>query len=201
VDGERNYCSNHVPQQGEILRPLFVDKSMDGRLNFLLDEEMVFEYEIGGTKRGRVGFRTEMSPGGEFYFKSGDARIYFGKWEGTFYLYRIEGNYSVIHRAFFLALPRIPLCYEEDISWEDFLPLSLSMRSLKKELLLLGASFFPDMGRVKGRYWFSSAGEIQGRIYSGDQEILTRVTLHPIKGFEEIEVREGREKIYYLRRV
>ncbi len=199
MDESFTYFSNHVPEVGQILTPLVVDKSLDYRTNFLLDEEMKFVCEINGIKKREITFKTKMAPSGEFYLDGEGGKIYFGKWEGTFYLYRLEGRYGEFHRAFFLSLPRMPLCYYSHLTWEDFLPLSLSIKGIKKHFMMFIASFFPSVGRICGRYTFLSPSIIEGKVGRGRKDILTTISLDPIKGIAQIELKEGTKNIIMRR--
>ncbi len=195
MDSSFNYFSNHIPEVQQIVTPLFLDKSLDGKMDFLLDEEMKFFCEKNGVEKGEISFKTKMDPCGEFYFDAEGGRIYFGKWEGTFYFYRLEGRCGDFHRALFFSLPRLPLCYSPHLVWKDFLPLAISLRGIKKYLFMFVASFVPGFGRIGGEYTFVSSNVIEGKIGKGREEISTRVSLHPIKGLAKIEIRGEIENI------
>jgi len=100
--------------------------------------------QVQGAADGTLCFA---SPGGQ--------RLYFGKRNGTFFCYRLEGdepNLALLLRA----LPRLPLCNRDGLTTADHLPASLLCegRSLAGRLgraaIQLGSAFLPGLERTDG---------------------------------------------------
>jgi len=87
VSGEKFY-SNDLPEEEEIVEPLHLDKSLDVRLTYILDQEYTYEVLEKGLKKSELNLTVKMAPDGTFYFDSGKGRLYFGKHENTFYFYQ-----------------------------------------------------------------------------------------------------------------
>jgi len=200
-DKEPLFKSNHVPEEGTRIMALYPDKGLDNRLSFLLDEEMGFDILIDGEKVSHEICKVKMDPDGTYYFDARIDRIYFNKWHGTFYVLRHEGV-SEWARAFFMAMPRVPLTFVKNMLWEDYLPLETYFGRFKRSILAFCASFNYDVARVRGIYRFVSVDEIKGEISGGFEEeiVKTLLRLDPQKGISSVDVqRAGR--IITIRRV
>ncbi len=194
---DKVYFANQLPLEGQRVIALYPDKSLDMKMTFLLDEKMDFVALVNNVPKTNLEMKTKMDGNGEFYFEINESRLYFGKWEGTFYFYRLEGKITPELKALFTALPRLPLVFKEGLHWEDFLPLHVVLEGLKKHLVLLASSFLPSMAKVKGEYRFLSPDEITGEIK--ELSLKTYVKLHPIKGIERVEVNTKGQKIVLRR--
>ncbi len=161
---QNRFFSNDLPKEGEIVEPVFPDKSIEIKMTFVLD--YTFEYEvIKGEKRENLSLTVKMAPDGTFYFDSGKGQLYFGKHEGTFYFYRIDGEDPYL-KLFFLALPRMPLFYREGLRWEDFLPVKVVTGGIKKSLILFFSSFNHNLSHIQYTGKFEKNMKITGKITS-----------------------------------
>ena len=193
IDSNNRYHSNDIPKENQRLAPLFTDKVMDFKMSFLLDEQMEFELKKGGTKVKNVKLSVKMDSSGEFYLESGNSRLYFTKWEGTFYVNRIEGKVEPELKAIFLALPRLPLVCKHGMEWNDCIPTHLALKGIRKDITLLKNYLYPSNCTVRGTYRFTSDDEITG--YIEPCNIKTHTILHETKGFSKIEVALNETKI------
>ncbi len=188
------FMSNHIPKEGMRIQALYPDKGLDNRFSFLLDDETDLDILVNGEKVSHKTCRVRMDPDGTYYFDAGADRIFFNKWHGTFYVLRHEGA-SEWARAFFMAMPRVPLTFVKNMTWEDYLPLETYFGRFKRALLAFSASFNHDIARVRGIYRFVSTDEITGEISGGFEEetVKTLLRLDPQKGFSSMDVqRAGR---------
>jgi len=119
---------------------------------------------------------------------------------GTFYLYRVDGKIDDVIETIFTAIPRMPLTYKEGLRWEDYIPVSIAIRHVKRHLILFVSSFFPMITNIKGMYEFVSPYEIKGEIYGFGEKINTYIKLHSLRGWEKI-VLEKKDKKITLRRI
>jgi len=190
------YQANRIPEEGDRLIGLFPDSSIDRSTTFLLDDEMSFLVESNG-KTVKETLRVAMAPSGLFYFQCGKSRLYFDKKDGAFYLTQLEFGASLSLKALFLAMPRIPLTYDDEFTWRDFLPVETAMSGLKKNMSLFMNSFNHNFLTIEGRYSFACKDEITGEIVSSTdkQRIFTSLKLHPAKGFESLKVKGGNMNI------
>jgi len=183
------YLANHIPDKGQRLVPVKLDKRMKQRLSFLLDEELSFRVSINGSELEET-VQVKMASDGNLYFQSGRGRLFFETRDGTFYLYRLEGRMSPGLKALFLALPRMPLAYEKGLGWQDYLPLEPAMNRMLRGTILFFSSFHHDFGKLRGEYCFVAQDEIRGKIFAPGNRFLfsTLVKLSPQKGFLCLEV-------------
>src|SRR6185437_3480021 len=115
------YRANDLPAEGADVEPLYPDKRLDHATGFVLDEVYQFGVTQCGKAKGQFQVKVSMALDGTFYFESARGRLYFGKHEGTFYIYRLEGNDPWLS-LLFLALPRLPLSYRDGLTWLDYVP-------------------------------------------------------------------------------
>ncbi len=201
MDSENNYYANNIPKKGQKVIPLYPEVALDTKMTFLLEEEMKFcILENENSLQKEVTLKTKMNERGEFYFEIGNTYIYFSKWMGTFYMYRVDGKIDDVIEAFFVSLPRLPLTYKEGLKWKDYIPVSVVVRHIKKHFILFLSSFLPAVTKIKGSYKFVSPDEIKGEIYGFGEKMETYVKLHPLKGWEEIVLKKKNKKIT-LRRI
>ncbi len=183
------YHANDLPAEGDRVEPLYPDPRLDEITNFLLDDVQEYEIHHQGTPAGRVRFRVGMAPDGSHYFESGRARLYFGKHEGTFYMYRLVGDDPYL-RLLFLALPRLPLTYKWNLTWCDYVPIGVAATGMKRGLARLATFFRPSAARIKVTQTFRSANCVQSRLESRVLGLNTaaRVELDPQRGFASVQV-------------
>ena len=190
-----DFHANDLPEVNTQVESLPSEKTLGNQMGFVLDEVYRFRVQgcdkdrFPGSREGLVELTVRMAPDSTFYLDSGRSRLYFGTEEGTFYFYRMEGDDPCL-RAFFLALPRIPLAYRQGLVWEDHLPAGLVTSGLRRALIRLARSVHPRLGTVAVHLSFKEGGTVTGRVESGllRGEWRTRAVLHPFRGFQSVQV-------------
>jgi urea transporter len=180
------FCDVGVPRKGEVVEPVFPDKSLFNRLNLLIDQE--FSYELL-TQEDSEDFnvKVKMAPDGTFYLTDGKAKLYFGIENSTFYFYHFEGDSSSPLKYFFFSTPKIPLISREGVVWRDYLPLLSLSSPLKRELLLFLSSFNHELFKVRVNSTFSSPDVVSSDILLPGSEVVKAYSkLSPDFGFEEV---------------
>ena len=157
------FFSNDLPKENEVVEPIFVDKSLDLKTSFALDNRFIYEVYEKGKKVDEFEIKVEMALDGTFYFKSDKGKLYFGKLNGTFYFYRLDGNDEYL-KDFFLALPKMPLAYRKGLKWEDFIPIKTVLNSFHKSIILLISSFYHNFAKVKYEGIFTDEYNIEGKV-------------------------------------
>ncbi len=184
------FYSNRVPLEGKDIEPVAVNKRLDNSLTFILDQHHSFAVYQNGSKTDELELEVKMAPDGLFYFDSGKGRLYFGKHEGTFYFYRVEGKDNYLNKMF-MALPRLPLAFKEEMSWEDTIPVGSVVSGFKRGATLFLSSFYHDLNRITYSGKWKDDLTVEGEIksgYLGIDETCT-VKLDEFAGFEYIRVR------------
>ena len=189
------FHANDTPGVDTLVESLPAEKALESQMGFVLDE--VYRFQVKGCDRDRfpgaqeglVEFTVRMAPDSTFYLDSGRGRLYFGKEEGTFYFYRMEGDDPCL-RALFLALPRLPLAYRQGLAWDDHVPAGLVTTGLRRAMVRLVRSVHPRLGTVAVRLSFKKEGTVTGRVESGllRGEWKTRVVLHRFRAFQTVQV-------------
>ena len=189
------FHANDTPAVGTLVEALPVEKALENRMGFVLDE--VHRFRVGGCDRDRFPDAREgvfeltvrMAPDSTFYLDSGRGRLYFGARDGTFYFHRMEGGDPCL-RGMFLALPRIPLAFRRNLRWSDHVPAGTVTWGARRALVRLARSLVPRLGTVSVALEFAEERRVVGRVRSGllRREWETQVVLHPFRGFQSVRV-------------
>lgn len=185
------YHANDVPGEREQVEPLYAEKRLDEATTFILDEEQHYAVVRRGRPAGQLRLRAAVGADGVHYFQSARARLYFGKHEGTFYFYRLEGNDPAL-AAMFLALPRLPLAYQQGLTWHDCVPSRVATRGLRRAAARLASFVYPPLTRVPVTLRFAGPQRIESRLESAILGLkrTAHVELDPRGGFASIAAGE-----------
>ena len=164
TDGTQHHA-NDLPSEGHEVEPLYPDKRLDAATSFILDDEVHYEVLRNGRPHGRLSVHVGMADDGTYYLQSDRGRLYFGKHEGTFYCYRVEGHDPWLGRLF-LALPRMPLAYRRGLAWDDYVPVGLATTGVRRALARLLSSFLPGLAKVRVHMRFASETRVESHIES-----------------------------------
>ena len=182
------FFSNDLPKENEIVEPVYMDKSLDLKTSFALDNRFIYEVYKDKEKIDEFELKVEMALDGTFYFNSGKGKLYFGKNNGTFYFYRLDGDDKYL-KDFFLALPRMPLAYRKSLKWKDYIPLRILLNSFHKSIILFVSSFYHNFAKVnyKGEFVdeYTILGKVNFPLLNINREY--KVKLDDILGIKEIE--------------
>ncbi len=142
------FHANDLPHEGQQLEQLYREKQFDDRTSFVLDDELNYDVFLRGRPVDHVSLKVKLAIDGTYYFQTDLGRLYFGKYDGTFYYYRIEGHDPYL-RMLFLACPRLPLTYRKSLRWIDYVPASVALSGPRRFIARLGAILFPNLARVE----------------------------------------------------
>lgn len=141
------FQSNNIPEEKRTVEPLYRDKRLDTVTNFILDDELRYEILRNGKRLGELVLKVKMAADGSFYLESKRGQLFFGKHEGTFYFYRVAGDDPWLS-WFFLALPRMPLAYRENLVWHDYVPAGLVRQGVRSAIVGLLSSLYPKLALI-----------------------------------------------------
>lgn len=161
---DHQFYANDVPPEGAQIEPIYPDKHLDAVTAFMLDDRYEYRVLKNGQPVGYVRLTVRMAPDGTFYLDSGKGQLYFGKHEGTFYMYRLEGNCHYL-KMIFLALPRLPLSAKVGLSWQDHIPVGVVARGITKMGIRFLSSFYHGLAHIQTTLTVTPAG-IEGKIES-----------------------------------
>ena len=175
---DKKIIFNDLPKLNEEVGAVILDKSMQLRMNFILDD--VYKYEVfkNNKKIDEVEFKVKMNHLGEFYFSDGDNELYFWSMGNLFYFYNYKGKDSYLKNLFKLA-PKIPLVNAQNIQYKDFLPIYLLKNSFESALVEFLSAFNKRLYKKEALYSMnrlevsSKFGKIKFSFYEkGFSEIL-----------------------------
>jgi len=189
------FVDSRIPQKGDIIEPVFPDKALKHKVNFLLDMKFHFEIEKP-EKKEKMDCEIKMHPNGLFYLTDGRARLFFGLQEEIFYFYSFEGDKQSPLKYFFIAVPKLPLFLKENLRWEDFLPLELGIKPWEHWIKSFIISFNHDLYQIKGFYKALSDRKFCGKIKIHNKELFyTEVIFDENPGFYFITIYNKTETI------
>ena len=188
---DNRFYSNALPAEAAVIEPVFSDKSLDMKLSFILDQEYHYEVWRGTQKIDEITMIVKMALDGTFYFDTGKGKLFFGKYEGTFYFYRVDGKDQYL-KAFFMALPRMPLTSRAQLQWEDYIPVGTVVGGVKKATVLFLSSFYHNLNKITFVGNSINGNIIEGAISSKFLNFTgkTRVELDEFVGFKSIQVND-----------
>ncbi|MEK7432967.1 MAG: urea transporter [Cyanobacteriota bacterium] len=187
-NSELTFYSNNIPCEGQKVEPIYTDKALSIKMNYLIDNEFKYEVFFNDKRIDEMNLKVKMAFDGTYYFETEDGKLYFGIFNGTFYFYSVEGKDQYL-RLLFSALPRLPLTYKENLTWNDSVPVGLVSEGVKKAFLQFIHSFNHDMAHASCNYTFVSKNKIEGKI-SGSlirKPILTEVELDEFIGIKSFK--------------
>lgn len=190
------YYSNDLPTLDKIVEPLHVDNAYDNLMTFVLDDEIKFEVYKDNQKIDEIDLKVDMEIDGTFYFDSGKGKLYFEKKDGTFYFYSTEGNDKYLNMML-QSVPRFPLAYRDNLTWNDNIPIGTITNKLKKSAALFLSSFNHNLFSVDVSSKFVSSKKIESEIISSTLGLKKKaeIVLDEFKGFssfkmDDIELRK-----------
>lgn len=185
------FFANDVPAKNAVVEPLYPDKRLDIQTAFMLEDRYVYGICENGRETGRLTLVVRAAPDGTFYFDSGEGKLFFGKHEGTFYLYHVEGNDPYL-KSIFLALPRLPLVSRDHLKWREHLPISVASGGAKKILAQLLSAFYHKAASPTTELAFETKNTIRGRMSNGvfTPVVETFVELDDAVGFKTIRIND-----------
>ncbi|WP_299007120.1 urea transporter [uncultured Shewanella sp.] len=112
------YFSHGLPNEMVRVNSLLPTAFHEQLTTFILDETLNYYVYKDGKKIDEITFVVRMAPDSTFYFSRGDAKLFFGKYAGTFFIYHLEGSDPYL-KCLYLALPSVPLAYKKGLHWKD----------------------------------------------------------------------------------
>lgn len=185
------FNASGLPPAGSQVEPLFEDKAIAAKTAFMLGDKFHYEVFTKGKKTGMLDLEVKSAADGTFYFDSGAGRLYFGKYEGSFYAYRAEGNDSRL-KAMFLALPCLPPGWKNGLKWNDFVPANMAYSGLASSLLMFASSFWHGLARIDAEMRYTDQDTIEGKVFTGAFGFrkITGVALDEESGFKTVRAGE-----------
>jgi urea transporter/murein DD-endopeptidase MepM/ murein hydrolase activator NlpD len=162
---ENRFFANDLPEETAVIESLQEDRALGIKMNPILDQQYHYEVFRSDQKVTDITWTVKMALDGTFYFDSGKGRLYFGKQEGTYYVYSIEGNDPYL-KALFMALPRLPLAYRDHLSWEDYIPVGTVCKGVCKATALFLSSFCHNLNKIHVSCTYEDRQTIRGEVVS-----------------------------------
>lgn len=192
----KKFHAHGVPEQGELLHSAPVQPYYDQLTTFILDTLHSYEVYVDKKNVGHLDLMVHMAEDGTFFLQSSQAKLYFGKLNGRFVMYHMEGSDSLL-RLFYLAMSSLPLSYEPGLSWTHNVSTTTLLTGYRRWSASLLNALIPELLKSVGEYCFISETEVSGQINNGffNESHKTYLLLSP-EGqvqtliFDDIELRK-----------
>jgi hypothetical protein len=192
-----NYCRgekiqfSNVPKEGEVIRPILVNRAMENRLGFRIGEVLNFELQDSSrSARRQIQLSHLLDPDlGTFYWTDGSSRLSYYRQANVLVFYDLVGEKHSPLWDFFLAAPRVPTTYGEKLKFKDCFSVRVSDRRLQSLLRIFCHLIWNARLHSDAEYELDpNQLEIRGkaRLLGHTQETFFK--MDPILGFTEFRV-------------
>jgi len=155
------------PNEGKTLTSAFPLPYYEQITTFILDETLRYSVSKDQQEIEQIEFQVRMEIDATFYFSRGESKLYFGKREGTFFLYHMTGNDPYL-KLFYQCLSSMPLsCMTPELvgmNWQDTLSNTTTLSRTQGALISLLNAILPKHIRTIAQYQFTSENTVTGRI-------------------------------------
>ena len=182
------FYAHAQPKEGDILTSIWPVPYYDQITTFILDEVLDYAVYKKGQLIEKIQLKISMAFDSTFYFSRGNSKLYFGKREGAFFMYHLQGNDTYL-KIIYLCLPKMPLNYQAELHWHDTLPNHIFLTHFQNLFASLLDTFMPQYLRSTGHYQFAGESVITGLLSNNffNHEDKTRITLDPYLKFKLIQ--------------
>jgi urea transporter/murein DD-endopeptidase MepM/ murein hydrolase activator NlpD len=196
------------PNENSIVRNIDIHNTIKNSFNFKLGDKLKFRYSIDD-KGYEETWDVKVDITNQLYIESSkEAKAEFYLTDKVFYFTSYIGEKNTALYYFYLAAVQVPLCFQEELYWEDIYSTSLlpvgSIRFLAEFFLL-----YKNMLIAKGEFTFEEDDETKNYLIKSEIRILGSglfafykrqlngvVRIDEQEGLKEFEVTENNNIIF-----
>ncbi len=188
IESNKEVFHHHLPDNGESIKPYYLNDFYFQVTNFVLDEILKFKVYDNDNFIENIEFKVKMGLDSTFYLERNNGRLYFGKSYSSFYFYHLEGDDKYL-KLLYQSMPSLPLSFVEGKTWSDVIPRKFLGDFKQRAILGLNAMFNYSTEK-NAKYKYDSDITISGKIsgYSNNDFVETQIVLDPYVKFKEIKV-------------
>ncbi len=167
--GKQHLKTFDYPEEGSVISNIESSKTLTNAFKFRLGDKYKIKYYLNGVEHTDE-WEVKVDIQNQMYIQSGNSRGDIYVTEKVFYFFSYMGNKKNALYYFYLLSMRVPLCFNENVYWDDVysvaqLPVGFA-RYLAEFLLL----YKPQIA-AKGEFSFSSDDENKFSIVHSEIEI------------------------------
>ncbi len=190
---------NEQPPEGTMVEPLYWNTQRDLMTSFKAGA--VYQYEIfkDGVHIDDLNLTVKTAQDGTLYFDSGRGKLYFGKRDGSFFFYGLEGEDTCL-KMMLLALPRFPLACRKGLKWSETFPIGMVSEGLYRAVAQCITSFSHEFAKAQVDVTCTQKNRIEGSLHVPILKLnkQTAVEWDELSGFvslkvDNFELRRSRE--------
>ena len=188
IESNKEVFHHHLPDNGESIKPYYLNDFYFQVTNFVLDEILKFKVYDNDNFIENIEFKVKMGLDSTFYLERNNGRLYFGKSYSSFYFYHLEGDDKYL-KLLYQSMPSLPLSFVEGKTWSDVIPRKF-LGDFKQRAILGLKAMFNYSTEKNAKYKYDSDITISGKIsgYSNNDFVETQIVLDPYVKFKEIKV-------------
>jgi len=178
-----------LPAENQLVATAWPTPLHDQLTTFILDETLHYKVYRGGEEETQIQLTVKMADDGTFYFCRGDAKLYFGKYAGSFFIYHLDGNDPYL-KLLYRALSSMPLHNRIQLTWNDSISNIAMLGYLKGTIAAFLNAFIPTKISTQAQYQFISETVVTGTISNDffDIQLETQIELDPYLKFKRITI-------------
>ncbi|MDD2715720.1 MAG: urea transporter [Candidatus Wallbacteria bacterium] len=194
------FRDNAIPPERSDIESVIAEKNLSQKVNFILGKSFIYQVNEKGKPSRIEKYTVRMDEAGATYLTDEKNRLYFVLRERIFIFYNYFFKSESSLKFLFLALPKLPLFYRPEVSWQDHLPLELVAGKLTSGICRAISSLNHELFEISGTYTFNAPFSIKGNIAFQGRKIQTQVLLDDRCGFKKVVFMDGRKELEMLLR-
>jgi urea transporter len=187
------FHSTGRPVRGTHVEAVPTDSRLEAATDFLLNDKIRFEIFRKHKPAGELMLDVKMAIDGTYYFHALQrGKLYFGKLDGTFYFFRLDGRDELLG-LLYAALPRLPLVRGArlaagDVVWRDVVPIGLVASRLGRLLALAAAPLIPRFARAAATLRYVGPTTIESSLAATrfSAAAKSRIEIDPTRGITSV---------------
>lgn len=172
----REFYAHGVPKQGDLVQGAPIMPYYDQMTTFILDTVHSYEVVSEGKGMGQLDLVVQMAEDGTFYLKSSKAKLYFGKLNGRFVMFHMEGRDALL-RLFYLAMSSLPLHYQSGLTWKQDVSTTTLLTGYQRWCASWLNALIPEALKSTASFQFISEREISGQVNNGFFDVFHKTYL------------------------
>ena len=192
----KHFHFHGVPTMGETVTKLSVNNTLARSLGFRVHESFSI-CSKDSNQASSTTIENRLDPyWGSMYFTDGKAKLFHYRDALTFYFYRYEGPRAGPLFDLMTALPRVPIVYEVNCTYEDLSPVMRWDTPWQRLWAFSKLIFAEKISDARASFELNCAIlEVKGQTRSGGKGIKTSCFLDPVEGFIEYSVGDRKYEV------
>lgn len=186
---DHHFHENEQPPEGTGVEPLYWNSVRESITSLNIGDVRQYKVLQDGKHVDDLTLIVRMAQDGTLYFDSGRGKLYFGKRDGSFFFYGVEGNDPYL-KTMLLALPRFPLACRPGLEWDDDLPAGIMLNGFLKAITQFISAFSYNAVTARMNARCTQDNRIEGTLHTPILRLRKQIVVEwdKLPGFASIQV-------------